>query len=182
MISELIAPPNDESWGSSTGSNGVVSLAWAKAFPSNSLKAFPSPFSASTWEVRFLPRQFHRPMDSCGFLQPSCGLLRRTLELTRCDKPTGVMAKAAWLFPEIGQVDPSAPKTERLEQLAALFTHPQNGRVTRTIVNRLWAQLMGRGHRASARRNGDGTGSADLLDWLAYDFQKMDTTSRGPCV
>ena len=67
------------------------------------------------------------------------------LELTRCDKPTGVMAKAAWLFPEIGQVDPPASKTERLGQLAALFTHPQNGRVARTIVNRLWARVIGRG-------------------------------------
>ena len=68
------------------------------------------------------------------------------LELERCDIPTGKMATPKWMFPEIGQIDPKANKNERLKQLAGLLlTHPQNGRFTRTIVNRIWAQLMGRG-------------------------------------
>ncbi len=33
----------------------------------------------------------------------------RPLEVHRCDKPVGRTAQAAWLFPEIGQVDPKAP-------------------------------------------------------------------------
>jgi hypothetical protein len=33
----------------------------------------------------------------------------RPLEIARCDKPTGVMAKPAWIFPELGEVDPAAP-------------------------------------------------------------------------
>ena len=39
-------------------------------------------FPVFSWhqpEVRFLPRQFHRPMDPRGLLQPGCGLLRGTL-------------------------------------------------------------------------------------------------------
>ena len=32
------------------------------------------------------------------------------LEMYRCDKPTGKMAEAAWMFPELGQIDPSAPR------------------------------------------------------------------------
>jgi len=95
------------------------------------------------------------------------------LQLYRCDKPTGVMAKAAWLFPEIGQIDPSAPKNERLEQLAELFTHPENGRVPRTIVNRLWGQLMGRGIVHPLDAMGTEPWHVDLLDWLAADFQKQ---------
>jgi hypothetical protein len=67
------------------------------------------------------------------------------LELERCDIPTGKMATPKWMFPEIGQIDPKANKNERLKQLAKLMTHPENGRFTRTIVNRIWAQLMGRG-------------------------------------
>ena len=67
------------------------------------------------------------------------------LELERCDIPTGKMATPKWMFPEIGQIDPKANKNERLKQLAGLLTHPKNGRFTRTIVNRIWAQLMGRG-------------------------------------
>ena len=67
------------------------------------------------------------------------------LELTRCDKPTGEKAVAAWIFPELGQIDASQPRNERLNQLANLITHPENGRTQRTIVNRLWMQMMGRG-------------------------------------
>ena len=28
------------------------------------------------------------------------------LEMYRCDKPLGKMAEAAWMFPELGQIDP----------------------------------------------------------------------------
>ena len=37
------------------------------------------------------------------------------LEMYRCDKPTGKMAEAAWMFPELGQIDPAAPREERLQ-------------------------------------------------------------------
>lgn len=92
------------------------------------------------------------------------------LEINRCDKPTGTMAKAAWLFPELGQIDPAAPKAERLTQLAKLMTDPQNGRLTRTIVNRIWHRLMGRGivHPVDAMQTEPW--SADLLDFLAVDL------------
>jgi hypothetical protein len=92
------------------------------------------------------------------------------LELYRCDKPTGKMAEAAWIFPELGQIDPRAPRDARLWQLAALMTHPQNGRLTRTIVNRLWHRLMGRGivHPVDAMQTEPW--SADLLDFLAVDL------------
>jgi Protein of unknown function (DUF1549)/Protein of unknown function (DUF1553)/Planctomycete cytochrome C len=92
------------------------------------------------------------------------------LEINRCDKPTGTMAKAAWLFPELGQIDPAAQKAERLKQLAKLMTDPQNGRLTRTIVNRIWHRLMGRGivHPVDAMQTEPW--SADLLDFLAVDL------------
>lgn len=92
------------------------------------------------------------------------------LELHRCDKPTGQQAKAAWLFPELGQIDANAAQPERLKQLAGLMTHPENGRFTRTIVNRLWHQMMGRGivHPVDAMHTEPW--SADLLDYLAVHF------------
>ena len=102
------------------------------------------------------------------------------LEINRCDKPTGRMAKAAWIFPELGAIDASKPKPERLKELAALMTHKENGRFTRTIVNRLWHRLMGRGivHPVDAMHTEPW--SADLLDELAnrfaadgYDVKKM---------
>ena len=59
------------------------------------------------------------------------------------------------------------------------MTHPENGRFTRTIVNRLWHRLMGRGivHPVDAMQTEPW--SADLLDYLAvhladngYDLKK----------
>lgn len=89
------------------------------------------------------------------------------LEINRCDKPTGRMAKAAWIFPELGKVDADAAQPERLKQLAKLMTHPDNGRFARTIVNRLWHRLMGRGIVHPVDAMGTEPWSADLLDYLA---------------
>jgi len=92
------------------------------------------------------------------------------LELNRCDKPTGKMATPKWLFPEIGTVDPKATKAERLAQLADLMTHRENGRFTRTLVNRIWQRLMGRGivHPVDAMHTQPW--NEDLLDYLAVRF------------
>lgn len=93
------------------------------------------------------------------------------MEIHRCDKPIGRQSEAKWLFPELGAIDPTAPKEERLRQLAALMTHPDNGRFTRTIVNRLWYKLMGRGivHPLDAMQSKPW--NEDLLDALAMHLQ-----------
>ena len=104
-------------------------------------------------------------------LQDSYGLAaiysEKPLELHRCDKPTGRMAKPAWLFPELGQIHPDQPRAERLQALSKLLTHPENGRFTRTIVNRFWHRLMGHGivHPTDAMQTEPW--NADLLDALA---------------
>lgn len=91
----------------------------------------------------------------------------KPLELTRCDKPTGEKAVAAWLYPELGQIDASKPKPERLKQLAGLITHPENGRMQRTLVNRLWKQMMGRGIVHPVDAMNTAPWNEDLLDLLA---------------
>jgi hypothetical protein len=92
------------------------------------------------------------------------------LEMYRCDKPTGKMAEGAWLFPELGKIDAAAPKDQRLKRLAELMTDRENGRFTRTIVNRLWHRMMGRGivHPVDAMQTAPW--SEDLLDYLALDL------------
>ena len=92
------------------------------------------------------------------------------LELYRCDKATGAKATAAWMFGELGQVDPAATPEQRLAQLAALMTKPENGWLSRNLVNRLWQRLLGRGlvHPVDALRSRPW--SEDLLDWLAGDL------------
>ena len=104
----------------------------------------------------------------------------KPLEIHRCDKPIGRTAAAAWLFPEIGQVSAESPRDERLKQLADLMTHPENGRYTRTIVNRLWYKMMGRGivHPLDAMQSEPW--DTDLLDFLgvalsdnSYDLKSI---------
>ena len=82
------------------------------------------------------------------------------------------MAKPAWLFPELGTVDETKPKAERLKQLAALITAPQNGRTPRAITNRLWQRLMGRGivHPVDAMQSAPW--NEDLLDYLGYHLME----------
>ena len=96
------------------------------------------------------------------------------LELHRCEKATGVMATPAWPFAELGQVDAAAPPARRLEQLAALLTRPENGWLSRNLVNRLWHRLMGRGlvHPVDSLRLPPW--SEDLLDVLAADLVAAD--------
>jgi hypothetical protein len=96
------------------------------------------------------------------------------LEAYRCDKPTGKIVSPAWMFPELGQIDPQAPREERLRQLATLMTKRENGRVARTIVNRLWHRLVGRGivHPVDAMQTEPW--SADLLDYLAVHLIDHD--------
>ncbi|MEZ5040956.1 MAG: DUF1553 domain-containing protein [Saprospiraceae bacterium] len=91
------------------------------------------------------------------------------LQIYRCDKPTERMAQAAFLFPQLGEVNGDSLK-ERLAQLAAVMVQPDNGRLYRTIVNRFWDKLLGRGIVAPVDEMDNIPWSQDLLDWLASDF------------
>src|SRR3546814_10054311 len=51
-----------------------------------------------------------------------------TLQIARCDKPTGELASSAMLFPELGTITTDAPTPERLKELATYLTQPENGR------------------------------------------------------
>jgi hypothetical protein len=92
------------------------------------------------------------------------------LEINRCDKPTGRMAGRKLLFPELGEIDPEMVTEERLKQLADFLVQPRDGRLYRTVVNRVWAQLMGRGIVEPVDAMDNEPWSQDLLDWLASDF------------
>ena len=94
----------------------------------------------------------------------------RPLELHRCDKPTGELARASFLYPELGSIDADAAREARLEQFAGLLTSPVNGRLTRTIVNRLWQRLMGRALVEPVDELDQPPWSRDLLDFLAADL------------
>src|SRR6185437_5789968 len=98
----------------------------------------------------------------------------------RCDTATGRTASPRFLWPELGSIDASLSKAERLERLAGLITHRDNVRFTRTIVNRLWHRLMGRGLVHPVDVMAGRPWSEDLLDYLAnylveqhYDLKQL---------
>jgi mono/diheme cytochrome c family protein len=92
------------------------------------------------------------------------------LEMFQCDKPTGKTAQARFIYPELGEIDANADKAARLKRLAELMTGPKNGRLPRTIVNRLWARLFGRGLVEPVDDMEQPAWDQDLLDWLAKDL------------
>ncbi|SHI64847.1 DUF1553 domain-containing protein [Pseudozobellia thermophila] len=91
------------------------------------------------------------------------------LELNRCDKPLGKMAEVGFLYPELGDVKAENVQ-ERLFKLSQVMVKPENGRLYRTIVNRYWAKLMGRGIVEPLDEMDNQPWDRDLLDWLASDF------------
>lgn len=92
------------------------------------------------------------------------------LEIFRCDKATGEKSTIQFLYPELGAIDPAASRGERLDQLAALVSSPENGRFARVIVNRLWAVFYGRGIVEPIHDLDGKAWNSDLLDWLAADL------------
>ncbi len=94
----------------------------------------------------------------------------KTLEIHRCDLPTGRMAGYGVLYNSLGKIKETNITAERLVSLADILVQKKNGRLYRTLVNRVWAQLMGRGIVEPVDMMDNEPWSQDLLDWLASDF------------
>ncbi|HYL73468.1 MAG TPA: DUF1549 domain-containing protein [Bryobacteraceae bacterium] len=92
------------------------------------------------------------------------------LELVRCDVNTNQFTGAKFLYPELDLPAPPATPAERKAAVARMFTEAANGRMPRTMVNRVWARLLGRGLVEDVDDMDGEPWSADLLDWLAADF------------
>lgn len=92
-----------------------------------------------------------------------------TLEIYQCDKATGVLTSTEFIFPELGPVVGDS-LDDRLASLAEIMVKPENGRLYRTMVNRIWDRLFGRGLIASVDDMDQLPWSHEILDWLAADF------------
>lgn len=91
------------------------------------------------------------------------------LELVRCDVKLGTKAEPKFPFPEL-KVSFDSTAASRRHAAAEWFTHPENGRIARTIVNRYWKLLVGRGIVEPADDMDAEPWDQDLLDWMASDF------------
>lgn len=94
----------------------------------------------------------------------------KPLELHRCDKPTGKTSATGFIYPQLGAINAGATRAERMKQLADILVKPENGRFSRTIVNRLWAHFMGHGIVEPLDDMDQPAWSQDVLDWLASDL------------
>lgn len=92
------------------------------------------------------------------------------LEIAECDVPTGHMAKVKFLYDELGSIDATAGPAARKQQLVEIITGRQNGRLPRTIVNRLWQRFLGRGLVEPVDEMDRPAWSPALIDWLAEDL------------
>ncbi len=92
------------------------------------------------------------------------------LEMQRCDHPLGTFAPLKFLYPQLGQIDSIAPRPQRIAQLANIITSTQNGRLTRTIVNRFWQKSFGRGLIEPTDEMDNDPWNSDLLDELAVEL------------
>ena len=92
------------------------------------------------------------------------------LEIVRCDVRTGQYATPRFLFPELGGVSAEAALPERRAAAARLFTAAGDGRFARTIVNRVWDRLTGRGLVVPVDDMDAEPWHPQLLDWLSASF------------
>ena len=95
------------------------------------------------------------------------------LELARCDVKLGKTATARFPY-EVPGTPPGDGAPDGRATAARWFTHPENGRFARTIVNRYWRLLFGRGLVEPIDDMDAEPWNQDLLDWLASDFAEHD--------
>lgn len=92
------------------------------------------------------------------------------LQLFRCDIAQQEFAEPAFLFPELNRAPASNSLADRRATAAAIFTDPRNGRMPRTLVNRIWQRLVGHGLVNDPDEMDGEPWNAAVLDFLASDF------------
>ena len=93
------------------------------------------------------------------------------LQLYRCDvAQSGQFTTASYLYPVLNRPLASDSIADRRATAAAIFTDPRNGRVPRTLVNRIWAKFMGHGLVQNVDDMDGEPWSPELLDWMSSDF------------
>jgi hypothetical protein len=92
------------------------------------------------------------------------------LQLYRCDIAKDEYTEPSFFYPELARSTPSASLADRRATAVEIFTDPRNGRMPRTVVNRIWTRLLGHGIVANSDDMDGRPWSPELLDWLAVDF------------
>ncbi len=97
-----------------------------------------------------------------------------SLQMFRCDLPQDRHTGPGFLFPGFARTPRSMALADRRAAAAKTFTDPRLGRLPRTLVNRIWQRLLGRGIVATVDEMDGEPWSPAVLDWLAADFAEHD--------
>lgn len=171
LVAELLNPAKK------TGPEGyILGITWRGEVPASEkppLQAAQN--SAQTFlGINLKCNSCHDSFISNWKLKDAYGLAsffsKTPLEIVRCDSRTGEISEPKVLFPELGEVRDSKSVEKRRAEAARMFTHPENGRLARTLVNRYWKQLFGRAIVEPVDDMAAEPWNPDLLDWLASDF------------
>jgi hypothetical protein len=92
------------------------------------------------------------------------------LELVHCDKPTGKIAAPRSLYPQLGALDAKLDRAGRMARFAEILIGRSDGRLARTVVNRLWARLLGRGLVEPLDDMDRAAWAPPIIDFLAEDL------------
>jgi uncharacterized protein DUF1549/uncharacterized protein DUF1553/cytochrome c len=92
------------------------------------------------------------------------------LQLFRCDRALDQYAEPRFLYPELSRTPASSSLDARRATVAKIFTDARNGRLSRTLVNRVWLRLFGYGIVANPDEMDGKPWDPALLDWIAADF------------
>jgi hypothetical protein len=92
------------------------------------------------------------------------------LQLFRCDRALDQYAEPRFLYPELSRAPSSTSLEARRATVAKIFTDARNGRLARTLVNRVWLRLFGYGIVANPDEMDGKPWDPALLDWIASDF------------
>ena len=107
----------------------------------------------------------------------AAALSNEPFEIYRCDIATHQKAIPRFPLVELGTIDPRADVQARRRQVAAMLTKHENGLFARTIVNRIWQRMFGRGLIEPLDEMMEHQPwNSELLDWLAGELirQKYD--------
>ena len=178
FVRELIAPPSADSEGFI---KGIVWRGSVSAAQGRELQAAQN-VSQVFLGLNLKCASCHDSFISDYKLRDAYGLAAvfadKPLAIARCEKPTGEQTGPEFFWSELGTIDPTKSRVERQKDLADLLTKKPNGRLARTIVNRLWASLFGRGLIESVDAMDNPPWSRDLLDWLSWDLAENGWSIR----
>lgn len=174
MVTELLNPAPGGPDGYLKGINwrGIVNA--SQLPPVQAAQNVGQVFLATNIKCASCHDHFTRPY----LLEDAYGLAsffsEKNLEIYRCDKPTGEVKVPEFLLHDVdlGSVAPDADLPTRLRAVAGMVTDPRNPRFARTMVNRLWKRLMGRGLFEPVDDFDAKPANPELLDWLAWEFMR----------